>query len=66
MKSAVAFGRCSLMPAGEEAENALRKMARKYYPNEDLIEKEMAESYKAVQMYEIEIEHISGKEVQEK
>ena len=35
-------------------------------PTEDIADKEIAASGKAVQMYEIVIEHISGKEVQEK
>ena len=38
----------------------------KYFPTEDIADKEIAASGKAVQMYEIVIEHISGKEVQEK
>ena len=38
----------------------------KYYPDERLAEEEIAASGKAVQMYEITIEHLSGKEVQER
>ena len=38
----------------------------KYYPNEEMINKEISKYFKAVQMFEIKIEHMSGKEVQEK
>lgn len=38
----------------------------KYYPNESMADEEIALDGKAVQMYEIEIEHFSGKEVQER
>lgn len=48
------------------AEIRLRQFAMKYYPNEELINEEIAISGKAVQMYVIEIEHMSGKEIQER
>lgn len=38
----------------------------KYYPDEHMVDEEVERSAKAVQMFEIEIEHISGKEVQER
>ena len=38
----------------------------KYYPNKQLADEEIAQAGRAVQMFEIEIEHLSGKEVQEK
>ena len=37
----------------------------KYYPDEKTVDDEVTESGMAVQMFVIEIEHISGKEVQE-
>ena len=66
VKSVVAFGRCHLMEATPVNEIRLRQLANKYYPNEELIDEEIAISGRAVQMYEIEIEHISGKEIQER
>ena len=66
VKSVVAFGHCHLMEATPANEIRLRQLANKYYPNEELIDEEIAISGKAVQMYEIEIEHISGKEIQER
>ena len=38
----------------------------KYYPDEQLADEEIAAAGNAVQMFVIEIEHLSGKEVQEK
>ena len=43
----------------------VKKMAMKYYPSENLVDEEIASSGKAVQMFEIEVEHMSGKEIQE-
>lgn len=39
---------------------------KKYYPDDALIEGEIAQSGRAVQVYEITIEHLSGKEIQER
>ena len=38
----------------------------KYYPSEQLVDEKIAQAGKAVQIFEIEIEHMSGKEVQER
>lgn len=38
----------------------------KYYPDESLADEEFAVSGNAVRMYEIAIEHMSGKEIQER
>ena len=66
MQSVVVFGRCHLMEAGSEATQRLKQLAMKYYPSEQLVDEEIAQSGKAVQVFEIEIEHMSGKEVQER
>ena len=50
----------------DESMEILKKLARKYYPSEDIITDAIASSGRAVQMFEIDIEHFSGKEVQEK
>ena len=65
VKSAVVFGRCHLMENKENAMAALKKFAMKYYPSEDMVDKQIESTGMATQMFEIEIEHISGKEVQE-
>ena len=66
MQSAVVFGRCRLLENGPEAMARLKQFAMKYYPEEQLADEEIAHAGKAAQMFEIEIEHLSGKEVQER
>ena len=66
MQSVVVFGRCRLLESGEESLALVKRFAMKYYPDESLVDIEIAEGGKAVQMYEITIEHYSGKEVQER
>lgn len=66
VQSAVVFGRCRFVEAGESAAALLKRLAMKYYPNEELADEEIAKAGKAAQVYEIEIEHLSGKEVQER
>lgn len=66
MQSVVVFGRCRLLESGEESLALVKRFAMKYYSDESLVDIEIAEGGKAVQMYEITIEHYSGKEVQER
>lgn len=66
VQSVVAFGRCRLLPTNPVDTALLRRIARKYYPEESLIDGEIASSGKAVQLYEIEIEHLTAKEIQER
>ena len=66
VKSAVVFGRCHIMQDHSEAFVQLRKLAKKYYPTEDLITEEIEKDGHAVNMFEIDIEHLTGKEIQEK
>ena len=66
MQSVVVFGRCRLLKSGPEALALVKRLAMKYYPDERLADEEIAASGKAVQVYEITIEHLSGKEVQER
>lgn len=66
LQSTVVFGRCHLLENDVKSIKLLKKLAKKYYPNEELINEEIEKSGKATQMFEIEIEHISGKEIQER
>lgn len=66
LQSTVVFGRCHLIEAGEKAMELLKRFAMKYYPDEKLVDEEIRQAGKAVQIFEIEIEHLSGKEVQER
>ena len=65
--SVVIFGRVELVTDRTVIEDRLRKLAIKYYPTEDEVEEEMSSSSaNRVQMYAIEIEHMTGKLVNEK
>ncbi len=66
LQSAVVFGRCRLAENNAQSVQMLKRLAMKYYPSEQAIDEEIERSGKAVQMFEIEIEHISGKEIQER
>lgn len=65
--SVVVFGRVKLMTDPEAAAGYLKKLAQKYYPTAEEIEEEMHSSAASrVQMFAIEIEHMTGKLVNEK
>ena len=64
-ESAVVFGRCRPVEGPDETIRLLRRFAEKYYPDRDLMEKEIASSGNAVRMLELTVEHLSGKRVQE-
>ncbi len=66
LQSVVIFGRCHLIEDQPAATALLKRFAMKFYPNENMVDEGIAASGKAVQMYEIEIEHFSGKQVQER
>ena len=66
VKSAVAFGRCRPLDSTPETMAQLKRMAMKYYPQERIADEEIAKAGGAVQIYVIEIDHLTGKEVQEK
>ena len=66
VQSAVVFGRCRLLEVGPESIARLKEFAMKYYPDEALADEQIARNGRATQMFEITIEHMSGKQVQEK
>lgn len=66
MQSVVVFGRCAIISDRERVTREVRRLAEKYYPDAQLIDEEIESSGRAVQMFEITIEHLTGKEIQEK
>ena len=66
VRSVIVFGKCHPIKDYNESLNAIYKFALKYYPNKEMVDEEVSQDFKAVQMYEIEIEHVSGKQVHEK
>ncbi len=66
VSSCVVFGRAKLIEDRKITEEKVRKFARKYYPSAEEVEEEIKRAIQGVQLVAIEIEHISGKKVQEK
>ena len=66
LQSVVVFGRCKLVDDIEYTKNHLKEFAMKYYPSEELVDEEINSLLKATQLYEIDIEHMCGKKIQEK
>ena len=66
VQSAVVFGRYHLIESGPESIVRLKEFAMKYYPHESLVDDQIARAGRATQMFEMTIEHMSGKQVQEK
>ena len=66
LRSVVVFGRCRLLEQSPETIALLKRFAMKYYPEEQLADEEIRQDGAAAQLFEIEIHHLSGKEVQEK
>lgn len=65
--SVVIFGRAKFVTDKDVADKHLRMLAAKYYPTADEIETEMNSSAaNVVQVFAIEIEHMTGKLVNEK
>lgn len=65
--SVVVFGRARFLDDREFWEDKLRKLTMKYYPSEEEVEVEMkAPPVNVVQMIAIDIEHMTGKLVNEK
>lgn len=65
VRSAVCFGKAAPV-SKEELVPKLKAFAMKYYPSEAEADEEIAEDLKAVQLFAITIEHMTGKEIQEK
>ena len=66
VQSVVVFGRCRLVDDAAKTGAEVRRLALKYYPSAEEVERELEKYLSAVQLYEIEIEHLTGKQVQEK
>ena len=66
MQSVIIFGRCKLIDNKDDVIRLVRKFASKYYPNKEMIENEIRKAGNGVCMYVIEIEQMTGKQIQEK
>ena len=66
VKSVICFGRLKEITEAPKHDDMLRKFGRKYFPGEEYLEKEMAESARHAAVLELTIEHMTGKSVREK
>ena len=66
VQSVVIFGRCRLVDDKDETYRRVRELALKYYPTEEEVDAEISKDIAAVQLYEITIEHMCGKQIHEK
>ena len=66
VQSTIVFGRCRLVMDRDEAEKITRTIAAKYYPSQEEIEMEMKSDFAGVQVFEVTIEHLCGKQIQER
>jgi len=66
LSSAVVYGKCKLIADPEITKQHLKELGMKYYPSEQEVDEEIARDIKSVQLFEISIEHISGKKIHEK
>lgn len=66
VQSTVVFGRCHLVDDPAQTEAEVRRLALKYYPTAEEVEQVIERSIARTQLYVIDIEHLTGKQIQEK
>lgn len=66
VQSVIVFGKCHLLDLDENTVKILKQLAMKYFPDEEIADREITKYGKAVQLFEITIEHMTAKQIQEK
>lgn len=66
VRSVVAFGRIKFVHDEELKNRELASLGNKYYPSDDLVQKEIKKDGLRAQVLELTIEHMTGKEINEK
>lgn len=63
-KSVITFGKIRILEGENEIRQAIEKLAIKYYPKDDEVNRnqEIAKEWKALRMIELSVEHMTGKE----
>lgn len=64
--SVIVFGRAKLIEDNKTTEDRVRKLAYKYYPTKEEVEEALTQYIDRVQLFAIDIEHMTGKLVNEK
>ena len=65
LKSVVVFGRCRIIDDIDEIVAKAKPVGMKYYPTEESVDEILKDTAARLKIYEITIEHISGKQVHE-
>lgn len=65
IKSVIIFGRVSRLDAGDKARDIARRLGLKYFPTPEEAEAELAHAFDRVQILELTIDHMTGKQVHE-
>ena len=66
VQSAVVFGKCRIIEDAAQKKALLKRFAMKYFPEESIADNEIAASGDRVRLYVIDIEHMTGKQIQER
>ena len=66
VQSTVVFGRCHLIDDPVQTEAEVRRIALKYYPSAEEVDREVEKAITGVQLYVIDVEHLTGKQIREK
>ncbi len=66
VQSTIVFGRCKRVEDSTEARALLKRFAMKYFPEESIADREIESSAERARVYIIDIEHLTGKQIQEK
>ena len=66
VRSVIVFGRASLVEEEAKKLAKTKRFGMKYYPSEAEVDEEMRRDFARVAIFEIEVEHLSGKIVHEK
>ena len=66
VRSVIVFGRATLVEEGEKKLAKTKRFGMKYYPSEAEVDVEIAKDFPRMDLYQIQIDHISGKLVHEK
>lgn len=61
-RSVILFGTCRVLEEEKEVHDAARIFGLKYNPSEEAIEKEIQREWPALACFEIQVDHISGKQ----
>ena len=64
--SVIVFGKIKIVEDGDYKVSLLRKLGQKYYPNKDDVEIEINKDLHRVTLLELDIEHMTGKIVEER